>query len=155
MAETAVASQTIIFELAGAEYGIPAESVREIVRLVEITPVPESPAFVKGAIDYRGSVAVVVDLALRLGLEPSPYDLGTQIIIIENEEGLTGLVVDRVADVITIDPAFVMRGRGSKLPDDITTGAYEEGERLVILLNIDSVLDFDKKWAKKSRARKK
>ena len=149
MAETAVETQIVIIELSGAEYGIPAVMVKEIVRLVEITPVPESPALVKGAIDYRGTVAVVIDLALRLGLKSTPYNLGTQIIIVENEAGLTGLVVDRVADVLTIDETTVMHGRESSLPEEIATGAYEDGERLVLLLDIDKVLSFKKGRVKK------
>jgi purine-binding chemotaxis protein CheW len=145
MAERAVDFQEVIIELGDAEYGIPASAVKEIVRLVEITPIPESSESVKGAIDYRGTIAVVVDLALRLGLKPAPYDLNTQIIIVESEAGLTGLVVERVADVITINPEAVMRGRASELQDEISTGAYEDGERLVILLDITRILRVKKR----------
>lgn len=145
MADKPVDIQEVIIELGGAEYGIPADSVKEIVRIVEITPIPESSDCVKGAIDYRGVVAVVIDLAQRLGLEPAPYDLSTQIIIVENDAGLLGLVVDKVKDVITIEPDAVMRGQESQLPDEITIGAYEDGERLVILLNIAKVLRVKKR----------
>jgi purine-binding chemotaxis protein CheW len=142
--------QIVIFELSGSEYGIPTESVREIVRLVEITPVPGSPDFVMGALDYRGTIAVVIDLAARLGLKSVVHNLNTQIIIIGDDAGLTGLIVDRVADVISIEQSTIMRGRESTLPDDMTIGAYEDEERLVLLLDIDKVLD-----SKESRAKKK
>lgn len=153
MPESAVWTQAAILELSGAEYGIPTDRVKEIVRLVEITPVPESPDFVKGAIDYRGSAAIVLDLALRLGLENSSYNLNTQIIIVETAAGLSGLIVDRVVDVIMIDSSAVMRGHKSTLPDDITVGAYEAGERLVLLLNIDKVLDYKQKHPRKNGKR--
>jgi purine-binding chemotaxis protein CheW len=136
--------QIVVLELAGAEYGFPADAVREIVRLVEITPVPESPVWLKGVIDYRGDIAVVIDLASRLDLGAAARGLAAQIIIIEAAGHLVGLVVDQVVDVIPVDKAGIITTRKKlPLPEDLVTGAYEDGERLLVLLDLDKILDFN------------
>lgn len=154
MASAADGKQILVLELVGAEYGFPADAVREIVRLVEITPVPESPPFLKGVIDYRGQIAVVIDLPKRLKLGDADYDnLATQIIVVEHEGNLVGLVVDRVLNIITVDEAGVLTTRGDlPLPEDLLAGAYEDGDRLLVLLDLAKILDGNgRDYLKKAR----
>ncbi len=144
MADNAGQRQILVLELTGVEYGFPADAVREIVRLVEVTPVPESPAFLKGVIDYRGDIAVVIDLAARLGLGEVPGELTTQIIIVDVSGHLVGLIVDQVLDIVSVDQAGILTARDElPLPEDLITGAYEDGERLLLILDLDKVLDFN------------
>jgi purine-binding chemotaxis protein CheW len=136
--------QILVLELTGAEYGFQADAVREIVRLVEITPVPESPAWLKGVIDYRGDIAVVIDLAARLDLGETAVGLATQIVIVETAGHLVGLVVDRVLDIISVEKAGILTARDElPLPEDLVKGAYEDEDRLLVLLDLDKVLDFN------------
>jgi purine-binding chemotaxis protein CheW len=144
MADTATQKQILVLEMAGAEYGFPADTVKEIVRLVEITPVPESPGFLKGVIDYRGDIAVVIDLAARLNLGEAASGLSTQIIIVNVSDHLVGLVVDQVLDIISVDKTEILAARDElPLSEDLVTGAYEDGERLLVLLDLTKILDFN------------
>lgn len=144
MADKAEQRQILVLEMAGAEYGFPADTVKEIVRLVEITPVPESPAFLKGFIDYRGDIAVVIDLAARLDLGQAASGLKTQIVIVDAAGHLVGMVVDQVLDVISVEKAGILTPR-DELPsrEDLVMGAYEDGERLLILLDLEKIMDFN------------
>lgn len=144
MADLPREKQILVLEMGGAEYGFPADNVQEIVRLVEITPVPGSPKFIKGVIDYRGEIAVVVDLPARLNLGEAGNTLATQIVIVTAGKHLVGLVVDQVMDVISVSEAGIMTARDDEtLPQDLVTGAYEDGERLLVLLDLDKILDFN------------
>ncbi len=151
--------QMLVLELNGAEYGFAANKIKEIVRLVEITPVPETPAFLKGIIDYRGDIAVIIDLAERLGMPPAEYTLSTQVVIINVDGHLVGLAVDKVLDVATVESNMVLAAKDNlPLPEDVVVGAFENEERLMVLLDIDKVLDFNdkdyfKKIKKKAAAR--
>ena len=138
--------QIVVLEMGGKGYGVPAERVREIVRLVEISPVPESPAFLAGVIDYRGELAIVVDLASRFGMEAAERTLSSHIIVMEAGDHLVGLLVDKVSDVLNAPSSQVMKPNGDiPVPEELVTGAYEDGDSLVLLLNIDKVLDFNNK----------
>lgn len=144
MADITEAKQILVLELGGVEYGFLSDTVKEIVRLVEITPVPESPKFLKGLIDYRGEIAVVIDLPARLSLGEAKNTLATQIVIVLAGEHLVGLVVDKVLDVISIEEAGIMTTRRDDvMPENLTAGAYEDGERLLVLLDLEKILDFN------------
>lgn len=138
--------QIVVLEMGGKGYGLPAERVREIVRLVEISPVPESPAFLAGVIDYRGELTIVVDLANRFGMPAAERTLSSHIIIMEAEDHLVGLLVDKVSDVLNAPSAEVMKPNGDMpVPEELITGAYEDGNRLLLLLDVDKMLDFNNK----------
>lgn len=144
MADNDEQRQILVLELSSAKYGFPADAVKEIVRLVEITPVPESPAWLKGVIDYRGDIAVVIDLAARLDLGEAASGLTTQIVIVDAAGHLVGLVVDQVLDIISVEQAGIMTTR-DELPnhEELVMGACEDGERLLVLLDLDKILDFN------------
>ena len=75
--------QLVVFDLSGEAYGISIESVREIIRLQEITEVPRTPAFVEGVINLRGKVIPVVDLRSRFGLEEKDRDQDNRIVNVD------------------------------------------------------------------------
>lgn len=86
----------LIFELRGIRAGLPVENVREIVRAVEISPLPHAPPVVEGVINLRGQVVPVVSLRARLGLPASPVDPSEHIIVISAQQRDVALRVDRV-----------------------------------------------------------
>ncbi len=136
----------LTFSLAEEEYGIEIRKIKEIIGMMPITSVPQTPEFVKGVINLRGKVIPIIDLRIRFGLEKRDYDDRTCIIVVE-VEGYTGMVmigiiVDSVSEVLNIKgddieetPTF-----GTKLNTDYILGmAKMEGE-VKILLEIDNVL---------------
>jgi len=136
----------LTFTLADEEYGIGILKIKEIIGMMPITTVPQTPDFVKGVINLRGKVIPVMDLRLRFGIEAIEYTERTCIIVveIEGESGtvLIGIVVDSVSEVLNIKgeeiedtPTF-----GTKLNTDYILGMAKMEGGVKILLDIDRVL---------------
>lgn len=136
----------LTFSLADEEYGIGILKVREIIGMLSITPVPQTPSFVKGVINLRGQVIPVVDLRLKFGMEELEYTERTSIIVVEvkGQAGNIpiGIVVDAVSEVVNIKgedientPTF-----GTSLDTNYISGMAKADGGVKILLDIDQVL---------------
>jgi purine-binding chemotaxis protein CheW len=136
----------LTFTLAEEEYGIGILKIKEIIGMMGITTVPQTPEFVKGVINLRGKVIPVVDLRLRFGMGEIEYTERTCIIVVEIEgpSGVIrmGIVVDSVSEVLNIKgeeiedtPTF-----GTELNTEYILGMAKMDGRVKILLDIDRVL---------------
>jgi purine-binding chemotaxis protein CheW len=100
------ARKYLTFVLGSTEYGIPVQKVREIIKAMEITSVPQVACYVKGVINLRGKVIPVADLRIKFGLGEAEYTDRTCIIVVETSlrgsVALVGVVVDSVSDVVSI-----------------------------------------------------
>jgi len=136
----------LTFTLAEEEYGIGILKIKEIIGMMPITPVPQTPEFVKGVINLRGKVIPVVDLRLRFGMEEIGYTERTCIIVVEitGETGTvqTGIVVDSVSEVMNIKGADIEDSPsfGTNLDTDYILGMAKMEGGVKILLDIDQVL---------------
>jgi purine-binding chemotaxis protein CheW len=106
------AGKYLIFQLANEEFGIQVLKVREIMGMQDITAVPQTPPYIKGVINLRGKVIPVIDFRLKFGLPEEKYTQHTCVIVVEisADSGgplLMGIVVDGVAEVLTITAADV------------------------------------------------
>jgi purine-binding chemotaxis protein CheW len=139
----------LTFTLAEEEYGIGILEIKEIIGMLPITSVPQTPDFVKGVINLRGKVIPVMDLRLRFGMPSIDYTERTCIIVVEiaGSTGtiLIGIVVDAVSEVLNIKgddiektPTF-----GTKLNTDYILGMAKMEGSVKILLDIDRVLSND------------
>ena len=137
----------LTFSLAEEEYGIGILKIREIIGMMPVTSVPQTPEFVKGVINLRGKVIPVVDLRLRFGMEAIAYTDRTciSVVEIEGQAGTIqiGIVVDAVSEVLNIKgeeientPTF-----GTKLDTDYILGMAKMEGGVKILLDIDRVLN--------------
>lgn len=136
----------LTFQLAEEGYGIGILKVREIIGMLPVTPVPQTPMFLKGVINLRGQVIPVVDLRLKFGLMEEEYTERTSIIVVE-VKGLAnnipiGIVVDTVSEVINIqaqeiEPAPTF---GASINTNFILGMAKTEGGVKILLNIDQVL---------------
>src|SRR4051812_4294359 len=99
-------SKYLTFALDREEYAVPVLKVREIVKIMDITSVPQLPAYVKGVINRRGKVVPIIDMRLKFGLEARAYSDRTCIVVIEVATGsravMMGIIVDSVSEVINI-----------------------------------------------------
>lgn len=93
----------LIFTIGDESFGLPICYVIEIINIVEITTMPEQPAYVKGIINLRGKVFSVMDVRLRFKKPEKEYDDRTCIIVVEVEGESFGLIVDNVKEVASID----------------------------------------------------
>jgi len=139
----------LTFTLANEEYGIGILKIKEIIGMMSITTVPQTPEFVKGVINLRGKVIPVVDLRLRFGMEEIDYTERTCIVVVEiaAQSGtvMIGIVVDSVSEVLNIKgedieetPTF-----GTRLNTDYILGMAKIEGGVKILLDIDRVLNAD------------
>lgn len=139
----------LTFSLSEEEYGIGILKIKEIIGMMAITSVPQTPAFVKGVINLRGKVIPVVDLRLRFGMPSIDYDERTCIIVVEiGAHGVNvviGIVVDSVSEVLNIKgediedtPTF-----GTRLNTDYILGMAKMDGKVKILLDIAEVLGAD------------
>lgn len=139
----------LTFALAGEEYGIGILKVKEIIGLMPITPVPQTPEHIKGVINLRGKVIPVVDLRLKFGMERAESTERTCIIVTEIATGgnkiFMGIVVDSVSEVLNIKIAEIEDTPhfGSALDTAYILGMAKIGQSVKILLDIDKVMGND------------
>lgn len=137
--------QYLTFYLKSQLFGVPIGAVREINRLSEITPVPQTPSFVAGVINLRGKVIPVVDLRLKFSMDIGPHTRQTCIIVIEADIGQVGMIVDSVSGVIDladnqIEPRPTM-GDEDKLAFVLGLGKIDN--TVIILVDIIKALGRD------------
>ena len=136
------ARELLVFGLGKEEYAIDIGLVQEIRGYGAVTRIAGAPAFLKGFIHLRGSIVPLVDLRISLGQAEPAYDASTVVIILIFAQGATGIVVDRVADVVQLAPAQIKpppQLHGSAMAGHVTAiGALDE--RMLIVLDMDSLL---------------
>jgi purine-binding chemotaxis protein CheW len=130
-------SQLVVFTLGDEEYALPITQVQEIIRYTEPRSVASEAAWMHGVISLRGKIVPVCDLASRLGLA-AERAANAKIVIVETAAGTAGIIVDDVAEVLTVDEAQLdaVPGAGAEFIDAIA----KIDDRLVILLNPDGLL---------------
>jgi purine-binding chemotaxis protein CheW len=137
--------QFLSFALGDEQYGIEILKVQEIKGYSGITPIPNTPAHVRGVMNLRGTVIPVVDLRAKFSLEPRAYDKFTVIIVVTVGAKIMGLVVDSVSDVLDIARSDVRPtpDLGRREDTRFISGMANVGDRLVVLLDIDTLLAED------------
>lgn len=141
----------LLFELGGEEYGIEILKVREIIGLMDITPVPQTPPFIRGVINLRGKIIPVVDMRRRFAMEEGNYTDRSCIIVTELENGkgrwVFGMLVDGVKEVANIPPDQIDHPPqfGQSVDTRYIMGMAKMGDRVAILLDVDKVLK-DGQW---------
>jgi purine-binding chemotaxis protein CheW len=122
--------------------GLPISLVREIVRVPEITPVPNAPDHIEGVINLRGKVIAVLDLGKRIGEAPVERNSKSRIVVVELEERLAGLLVNSASEVLRIAPSEVVAPEVLFPNEDVSyiTGVGKLHDRLIILLDLARIL---------------
>ncbi len=130
--KTAVTSQILVFLLDQEEYAIPITDAREIIPIVKITPVPNAPAFMRGIVNLRGKIVVVIDLEKRFGFRREHPVVPKHIIVLEVNGTYFGVIVDVVQVVLVVSQSQVEKTRDSvtrKIPSDYWQGVVVLGEQ--------------------------
>jgi|SRR5580704_11238545 purine-binding chemotaxis protein CheW len=134
--------QVVGFRIGRETFGVPIAMVREIVRVPEITSVPNAPEYIEGVINLRGRIIPVVDLRKRFGEKEITSTKKNRVVVVELEARLIGLLVNSASEVLRIPPSEI------QAPQDV----FQEGElnyitgvgklkgRLVILLDLSRIL---------------
>lgn len=138
--------QLVIFQLGGEEFGVEIVKVQEIIRMPEITHIPQSPDFVEGVINLRGKIIVVVNLDKRFNLNLKDVDENSRIIVVEIGNNVVGMIVDSVNEVLRIPKSSVEPAPDlvlSQISRDYLKGVGKIDDRLLILLDLAKVLTIE------------
>ncbi|BBA69824.1 chemotaxis protein CheW [Geobacter sulfurreducens] len=141
--------QYLTFTLAGEVFGVDVAKVREILEWSSITKVPQTPEFMRGVINLRGSVVPVIDLRLKFGMPETERSINTCIIVVEVETGVETLVLGMLAD--SVQEVFELEGVsiepapriGTKLDTSFLKGMGKRGDAFLMILDIDRVFGGD------------
>ena len=132
----------LTFALGNEEYGIEIIKAREIIGLMEITTVPQTPDYMKGVINLRGKVIPIIDLRLKFAMPEVEHTRETCIIVVEVGSAQVGIIVDGVSEVTDIKgedieeaPSF-----GQGIDTNFIMGLGKTKQKIVILLDIEGVL---------------
>lgn len=134
--------QLVSFRIGNEEFAVDILKVNEIIRILDITKIPNSPAHVAGVVNLRGKVIPVVELRVKMGLPLIENDSNTRIIVVELNNKTVGFKVDLVNEVLRIPKAI------TENPPELATGINSEyitsvakiENRLLILLDLDRLL---------------
>jgi purine-binding chemotaxis protein CheW len=132
----------VTFALDREEFGIRVDQVREIIRVGEITRVPQAPAHVRGVANLRGRILAVVEIRTRLGLTPAALTPRSRIIVVEIQGRVLGILVDAVLQVVKVPVETVTAAPDEVLSPqtDYISGVARWNSRLIILLDVEKVL---------------
>lgn len=142
-------SQYLTFMLGGEEYGINILSVQEIKGWISATPIPNLPEHILGVMNLRGTVVPILDLRIRFEFEEVEYGPMTVVIVVKvqgaEKERTVGVVVDAVSEVYNVNQSDVEAApdMGNTINTEFVRGLASVGEKMVILLNIDELLDVE------------
>jgi purine-binding chemotaxis protein CheW len=137
--------QYLTFKLDEEVFALGIDKVREVLDYTSVTKVPQTPDFMRGVINLRGSVVPVVDMRLKFGMAKTEKTVNTCIIIVEiNLEGETavlGALADSVQEVLDLEPHQIEPAPkiGTKLRTEFIRGMGKRGEQFIIILDIDKV----------------
>ncbi|MFC1524596.1 chemotaxis protein CheW [Thermodesulfobacteriota bacterium] len=136
----------LTFSLGKEEYGLPIQRVKEIIGMMEITKVPQTPGFVKGVINLRGKVIPVIDLRSKFLMQACDETERTCIVVVEfHRESsliLVGMVVDTVSEVLNIKSDNIEGSSqlGLQLSSEYLLGMAKTDNGVKMLLNMDSII---------------
>jgi len=135
----------VVFRLDREEYAVPIELVREVVRVADITRVPQAPAHIRGVMNLRGRILPIVEIRTRLELTPAQLAPASRVVVVDVAGRIVGLLVDAVGQVARVGERLV-----AAPPDEVRSGGAEAvtgvarvGSRLLILLDLNRLLRND------------
>jgi len=138
-------SQYLTFTLGQEEYGVEILKVQEIKGYSAVTPIPNTPDYVKGVVNLRGAIIPIVDLRAKLAMPETAYNQFTVIIVVRVGLKTVGVVVDAVSDVLNIPTTDVQPTPdfGAQVDARFISGLARSGEKLIVLLDIEKVLSHE------------
>ncbi|KCZ71145.1 chemotaxis signal transduction protein [Candidatus Methanoperedens nitroreducens] len=138
--------QLVVFNIGREEFGVEIMNVQEIIRMINITKIPQAPDYIRGIINLRGRIIVVINLNVIMDMKSREQDENTRIIVASIGDTVMGFVVDSVSEVIRLSeknvepaPAII----ASRIGMEYILGVGKLDNRLLILLNLGKILSTD------------
>ena len=140
-------TQYLTFKLDEEVFAVDVAKVREILDFTSITKVPQTPEFMRGVINLRGSVVPVVDMRLKFGMTQTENTVNTCVVVMEialgGETTIVGTLADSVQEVLELEPNLIEPAPhiGTRLKTDFIKGMGKHNDQFIIILDIDKVFD--------------
>ncbi len=141
--------QYLTFQLSEETFAIDVVNVREILEFNTVTKVPQTPDFMRGVINLRGSVVPVLDMRLKFGMSVTEKTINTCIVVVEvpmeDENVIVGALVDSVQEVFELDPESIEPAPriGIQLRNGFIKGMGKKDDRFIIILDIERVFSYE------------
>ena len=145
--EMANQEQYLTFELVGETYGLEILKVQEIRGWVPVREIPNTPGYIKGALNLRGAIVPVIDLRERFAMDQIEYSPTTVVIVLcigeQSDKRVLGIVADAVSDVLEINRHDIRDAPnfGAKIDTQYMRGMYVAADKMVMLLDVDKLLN--------------
>ena len=141
--------QLVVFMLDDEEFACNISDVREVLKMVKVTPLPQSLKFIEGVINLRGEVIPIIDLRKRFNLPEVDYSERSRIIIVEVGANQVGLIVDEVSEVLRLSSSQVQASPSgiSGGDSELIVGVGKLEQRLLIILNLEYILSSEEQLA--------
>lgn len=135
-------AKLLTFQCGAQEYGIPIDDAREVVGILDIDPVPMTPAYVKGVMNLRGKIVPVVSLRAKLDMEQVENTAETCVVVVDLDGEQTGVIVDFLIGVISIEPSQLEDSPdlGSHVHNDYISGIAKLEKRVILILDLRILL---------------
>ena len=153
LADVEESLQWVTFQLGSEIYGVNVLQVQEVLKYTEITPVPGAPAYVLGIINLRGNVVTVIDTRSRFNMASKEVDDLSRIIFIEVKSHIIGMLVDSVAEVVSIKREEIDTSPNVSNEDlesaKYIQGVYSTDDKIIILIDVHKLF-VNEEWAEAS-----
>lgn len=136
--------QLVGFIVGDEEYSVPILSIQEIIKPISWTRVPQTPKYVLGVFNLRGSVIPLIDLRLKFGLSATKHTEDTRVIVIKNEDEVAGFVIDRLTEAIRLKKLDIGPAPDTALEDNsMIEGVGKKADRILTILKVNKLLERD------------
>lgn len=149
VAAASQSTQYLTFRLAEEIFAVDVANIREILDFTTVTKVPQTPEFMRGVINLRGSVVPVVDMRLKFGMPKTDKTVNTCIVVtemgLEGETIVVGALADSVQEVLELEPEQIEPAPkiGTRLNTEFIKGMGKHNEQFIIILDINKIFTFD------------
>lgn len=133
--------QVIGFVVGDEEFAVPILNVREIVKPIEYTRIPRTPAYVLGVFNLRGNILPLIDLRQKFGLTQQPFDEDTRFLVMNYQEQIIGFVIDRLTEALHLKEEEIDYMIAQENKDDyLIYGVGKQEDRLITILKPESLV---------------
>jgi purine-binding chemotaxis protein CheW len=136
--------QLVGFVVGDEEYSVPILTIQEIIKPIEWTRVPQTPAYVLGVFNLRGSVIPLIDLRLKFGLGSINHTDDTRFIVIRHEDEVAGFVIDRLTEALRLKKTDIGPAPDTALEgESMIDGVGKQNDRILTILKVKKLLERD------------
>jgi purine-binding chemotaxis protein CheW len=136
--------QLVGFIIGDEEYAVPILSIQEIIKPIDWTRVPQTPAYILGVFNLRGSVIPLIDLRVKFGLKPKNHNDETRFFVLKQGDDVAGFVIDRLTMALRISKQNIGPAPDTLAADDsMIDGVGKQDDRILTILKVDKLLARD------------